>query len=135
MRIVAPVQKNPTGEAKMAKRKKINKLKNARQFFTIYEHNNSNQKPFLSITSPHRFQKSKKFGHWTLGSSGKKTLKRSEQRKNSLKNFFWRRFYTLCEQKFSNLRPLPSITFPQGFLKSKQFAHWTSGSGDKIPLN
>ena len=46
-----------------------------------------------------------------------------------------RRFYTLYEQTFSNLRPLLSNTFPQGFQKSKSFGHWTSGSGGKIPLN
>ena len=42
---------------------------------------------------------------------------------------FARRFYTIYEQKFSNLRPLTSITFPQGFWKSKIFWHWTLGSG------
>ena len=35
--------------------------------------------------------------------------------------FFARQFYTLYEQKYSNLRPLPSISFPQGFGKSKKF--------------
>ena len=40
-------------------------------------------------------------------------------------------FYTLYEQKFSNMRPLLSITFPQGFRKSKKFGHWTLGSGGK----
>ena len=54
-------------------------------------------------------------------------------RQNSPKNklFFARRFYTLYEQKFSNLRPLLSITFPQGFRISKIFGHPTSGSGGK----
>ena len=42
-----------------------------------------------------------------------------------------RQFYTLYEQKFSNLRPLLSITFPQGFRISKKFGHWTSGCGSK----
>ena len=42
-----------------------------------------------------------------------------------------RRFNTICEQKYSNLRPLLFITFPQGFWKSKQFRHWTSTSGGK----
>ena len=42
-----------------------------------------------------------------------------------------RRFDTLYEQKFSNLRPLLSITFPQGFRISKKLGHWTSGSGGK----
>ena len=54
-------------------------------------------------------------------------------RQNSPKNNFCfaRRFYTLYEQKCSNLRPLLSITFPQGFRISKKFGHWTSGSGGK----
>ena len=39
--------------------------------------------------------------------------------------------YTLYEQKLSNLRPLLSITFPQGFKKSKKFGHWNSRSGGK----
>ena len=42
-----------------------------------------------------------------------------------------RRFYTIYEQKFSNLRPFLVITFPQGFQKSKKFGHWTLGSGGK----
>ena len=41
------------------------------------------------------------------------------------KLFLPRPFYTLYEQKFSSLRPLLSITFPQGFLRSKKFGHWT----------
>ena len=41
------------------------------------------------------------------------------------------RFYTIYEQKFSNLRPCLSITFPQGFSKSKKFLNLTSGSGGK----
>ena len=46
-----------------------------------------------------------------------------------------RRFYTLYELKYSNLRPLLSITFPQGFRKSKKFGHLTSGSGGKKTAN
>ena len=46
-----------------------------------------------------------------------------------------RRFYTLYEQKFSNLRRLLSITFPQGFRISKNFGHPTSGSGGKKTFN
>ena len=30
-----------------------------------------------------------------------------------------------------DIRPLLSITFPQGFQKSEKFGHWTSGSGSK----
>ena len=39
-------------------------------------HTNLNLRPLLSITFPQGFQKSKKFGHWTSGSGGKKTFKR-----------------------------------------------------------
>ena len=42
-----------------------------------------------------------------------------------------RQFYTLYGQKFSNLRPILTNTFPQGFQKSKQFEHWILGSGSK----
>ena len=67
------------------------------------------------------------FGKW-----GQKTFKQSEQIKKSKKNtFFAGQFYTFYEQKFSNLRPLLSITFPQGFRESKKFGHWTLGSGGK----
>ena len=38
---------------------------------------------------------------------------------------------TLYEKKFSNLRPLLSITFSQGFQKSKRFGHWILESGAK----
>ena len=63
-------------------------------------------------------------------------FKRSEQMKKNHKTLFSpRRFYTLYEQKFSNLRPLLSITFPQGFQKlNKKNGPWTLGSG-KRPLN
>ena len=37
--------------------------------------------------------------------------------------------------KFSNLRPLLSINFPQGFRISKNIGHPTSGSGAKRRLN
>ena len=44
-------------------------------------------------------------------------------------------FYTLYEQKFSNLRPLLSITFPKDFeyLKSLDIGLWKVGA--KRPLN
>ena len=45
--------------------------------------------------------------------------------------FVARRFYTIFEQKYSNLKQLLPITFPQGFGKSKNFGYWNSGSGDK----
>ena len=45
--------------------------------------------------------------------------------------FFVWRFQTTSKLKFSNLRPLLSITFPQGFQISKNIGHPTSGSGGK----
>ena len=45
------------------------------------------------------------------------------------KTFFARRFQTTSKQKCSNVRPLLSITFPQGFRISKNIGHPTSGSG------
>ena len=45
--------------------------------------------------------------------------------------FFARRFQTTSKLKCSNLRPLLSITFPQGFRISKNIGHPTSGSGGK----
>ena len=41
-----------------------------------------------------------------------------------------RRFHTLYERKFSNVRPLLSITFPKGF-QIKNIGHPTLGSGGK----
>ena len=80
--------------------------------------------PLLSITFPQRFRKSKKFGYLTLGSWGKNTCKQSEQMKKKIRKDF-------KEQKFSNLRPLLFISFPQGFRNSKKFAHWTLKAGQK----
>ena len=63
---------------------------NLRQFYTLYKHKVSNLRPLLSITFLQGFQKSKKFGDWTLGSGGKKTFKQSEQMrgKKSVKKKF-----------------------------------------------
>ena len=49
--------------------------------------------------------------------------------------FFSQWFKTLYRQKISNLRPLLSTTFPQGFWKSKKFGHWNLESGEKRRLN
>ena len=52
--------------------------------------------------------------------------------KSAKKQFFLaRRFYTTFKRKCSNLRPLLSITFPQGFQISKNIGHPTLGSGGK----
>ena len=41
------------------------------------------------------------------------------------RNLFSAVIYPLYDKKLSNLRPLLTITFPQGFKKSKRFGHWT----------
>jgi hypothetical protein len=45
---------------------------------------------FFPLLFPKNSEKKeeKKFEHWTLGSGGKNTFKRSEQMKKSVKNFF-----------------------------------------------
>ena len=45
-----------------------------------------------------------------------------------------RRFLTIFKQKYSNLRSLLFITFPQGFRFSINIGHLTSGSGGKKTL-
>ena len=47
------------------------------------------------------------------------------------KTFFARRFKTIFKQKCSYLRPLLSITLPQGFRISTTIGHPTSGNGGK----
>ena len=47
------------------------------------------------------------------------------------KTFFARRFLTIFKQKWSNLIPLLSITFPQGSRISKNIGHPSLGSGGK----
>ena len=49
------------------------------QFYTIFERKSSNLRSLLSFTFPQGLRLPKKFGHWTLASGGKKTIKRSEQ--------------------------------------------------------
>ena len=68
-----------------------------------------------------------------LENGGKKTFKPSEQikKKKMLKKI---RIYSHYVQMFSNMRPLLSLIFPQGFQKSKNLAHWTWGSGGIRPL-
>ena len=41
------------------------------------------------------------------------------------------KLYTLYEQKFTNVRPLLAITFPQGLWISLKCGHWNSGSWGK----
>jgi hypothetical protein len=78
-----------------------NKLFCAAILHPFYEQKFYNLRPLLSITFPKGFRISKKFGHWTLGNGGKKTLKRSEQIKKILKKpFLPLQLYTFYEQKF-----------------------------------
>ena len=102
-----------------------------RRFYTLYEQKFSKRRPYLSIISPQRYRKSKKFGHWALRSGGKKTFKLSEQmkKKKSLKktSFDAAILHPLWAKVFKS----ETITFPQRFRNSKNFGHWTSGSGGK----
>ena len=66
----------------------------------------------------------------TLGELGK--IRQICQRKNTF--FYARGFYTLYDQKLSNLRPLIFTTFAQGFQLSKKLGHWTLGCGGKKTL-
>ena len=69
-------------------------------------------------------------GLWKVGS--KRGMNGVNKWKNSCTNFFCRDDFTsFNEQKFSNLRQLLSLTFPQEFQKSKKFGHWNSKSGGK----
>ena len=64
--------------------KSLNKNKktfSSRRLNPILGQKCSIMRPLLSITCPQGLQISKKFGHWTSGSGGKKTVKRSEQMK------------------------------------------------------
>ena len=97
-------------------------------------------KSFISeTTSFHYFpqrnpKKSKKFGHWTLGSVAKRRLNRvNKLRKKKIQNLFFAVaiLHPNIQKFFLNLIPLFSITFPQGFRKSKQFGHWTLRNGGK----
>ena len=99
---------------------------------------NSNRRPLLFITFPQEFRKSNKFGHWTSGSGGKRTCNWSEQMKKKKppkKNLFLpRQFYTLYEHKFSNLRPLLSITFPKDSENLKSLHIGLQEAGGKRPF-
>ena len=90
----------------------------ARCLYTLYKQKLSDLRPLLAFTFPKGFRKSKKLGHWTSRSGGKKTFKMCEQ----IKIYPWktcnrRGDFSPLEAKVSNLRPLLSITFPQGFQK------------------
>ena len=103
------------GKRTVKQSEQMRRKKSVKNFLHNFQQKNSNLRPFLSITFCQGFRISIKLGHWTSGSGGKKTFKRSEQMKKKIRKqlFLPCQFYTLYEQKFSNLRPLLSITFPQ----------------------
>ena len=83
------------------KKHPASKAKCARRLYTLYEQKFSNLRHLLSNTFPQGFRKSKKFGHWTFRSGGKKRFKRSEQMNKSVNKLFSpQQFYTLYEPKF-----------------------------------
>ena len=114
-------------------------------FYTLYEQKFSNLTPLLSITFSQGFRKSKKLGHWTSGSGGKKTVRCSEKhwfqkimlsKENSPKNnSFCATILHPLLVKNSNVTTLLFMAFPQGFRLSKTFVHPTLGSGGKRRLN
>ena len=112
------------------------KISKKKLFFAILDHFQTKMfkcQTTFSITFPQGFRISKNIGHPTGGSGGKKTVKRylKSGKSEEKKAFFARRFETIFKQKCSYLRPLLSITFPQGFRISKNIGHPTSGSGGK----
>ena len=98
-----------------------------RQFYTFVEHKN-----FFPLLFP-KDSEYLKFLDIALREVGaKRPLNGVNKWRKFLKNFFRRGDFTpfFCK-KSSNLRPLLSITFPQGFRISKNFGHWTLGCGSK----
>ena len=128
MRIATPIPKNPTGKKKITKKK---------LFFgtailhPLWEEVFKSEKTFHYFSS--RIPKiKKKFGHWTLGSGGKKTFEHNEETKKIRKKLFcnaevlhplWAKVFK-CETTYFQY-------FSQRIQKSKKFGHWTLGSGGK----
>ena len=118
---------NLANKCKFAKRKK---LFFARWFYTIYEQKFSNLRPLLSITFAQGFRISKKFGHWTLGSGGKRALKRSEQmKKNPSKTFTLSDFFLL--HLFTSFKRLLSPTSQNQMSKLFRYSESLSKSNGK----
>ena len=90
-------------------------------------------RPF-SITFPKEFRFfffQLDIGLWEVGAN-RSLIQVIKWWKSEEKKFPWpRRFYTIVEKKCSNLKPLLSISFSQGFRISKKIGHWTLGNGDK----
>ena len=105
------------------------------QLYTNYEQKFANLRPPLFLTFPQGFQKSKKFGHWTLGSGGKKLFKRGEQMIFFSKKLFCRcNFTTIMSKRFQIWDHFLSLLFPEDFknLKSLHIGLWETRA--KRPL-
>ena len=93
--------------------------------------------PFEKKRKISRIRETKHLLPVTDSSTDNKKNPASKAKSAKKQPFFARQFYTLYEQKFSNLRPLLSITFPQGKdsknLKSLGNGLWEGGA--KRPLN
>ena len=117
-------------QGKISKKKK---LFFARRFETTSKQKCSNVRPLLSITYPLDSESLNilDIRLWEVGA--KRRLKRTSKVKNERrkKTFFCAVILDNFKQKCSYLRPLLSITFPQGLRISKNIGHTTSGSGGK----
>ena len=114
MRIVAPIPKNPASKAKFAKKKERKNNCTAILHPLSAKVIKSDTTSFQYF-SP-RIPKSKKFGHWTSRSGGKKMFKRSGQMKKSVKkNFFGRDNFTpfSCKSYKYETNSFHSIPFPK----------------------
>ena len=100
-------------------------------------------RPLLSITFPQGFGKYKKFGDWTLGSGGIKTVKRSgkhQYQKNPAQygkiipktNIFLRGDFTPLLVKFQIWHHIFSLLFPQGYRISKNIGQPTWAYMSKV---
>ena len=87
-----------------------------------------NLRPLLTITFPQGFRISIKFGHWTSGSGGKKTFKRSEQMKKSVKKTF---FAAAILHPFKGAKALQSETSSFHYFSPRipKIGHWTLDFG------
>ena len=129
--ISRPIPKNLASKAKFAK-----KLFFARQFYSQDKWKFSNLRQLLSLNCPQGFRKSKKFGHWTLGSSGKKTFKGSEQMKKnkSVKTCFAAAIFHPLWAKVFKSDPTSFQNFSSRILKIQKawtLDYWKWGQKDR----
>ena len=104
-------------------------------FFTAailhrYEQKSSNLRPHLSDTFPQGFQKSKKFGHWTMGSGGEKTFKRSEPIKQKFLKKCRGDFTPFLSKSCQILHHFFPLLFPKVSENQKllDIGHWEAGA-------